>query len=242
MLAAFLAAPAAAIAQTEEVERFTATTANMSPAGETLRIDVLRWSTETERSKAVSALGSGQNSEPDASPAAEAPPSPDAEPAAEAPVSPDAEAPASPDAEPAAEAPASPAAEPAAGSGAGDAAALREALDALPTVGYVWPSGSSLGFSIKYAERVTRPDGGERIILVTSRRLGAYDLEPWTATDGAREVTEPFSVILLRLNADGEGDGTMSLVAEPTVDADAGTISLTGGGTVPALLTAKRGR
>ena len=43
VVAGVIAASGVAVEQTENVERFTATTVNMQPEGETLRIDVLRW-------------------------------------------------------------------------------------------------------------------------------------------------------------------------------------------------------
>src|SRR5688572_20847214 len=48
-------------------------------------------------------------------------------------------------------------------------------LGKLPTVGYVWPTGSPVGYSVKYAHRAPQPDGSERITLVTDKRLGSYD-------------------------------------------------------------------
>ena len=54
-----------------------------------------------------------------------------------------------------------------------------DALIELPTLGYVWPDGSALGYSIKYARRDATPDGGEHVTFVTGRRLGKFAREPW---------------------------------------------------------------
>ena len=43
-------------AQTENVERFTATTVNMQPEGEALRINVLRWLSEADRGDVLAHL------------------------------------------------------------------------------------------------------------------------------------------------------------------------------------------
>ena len=53
-----------------------------------------------------------------------------------------------------------------------------DALIELPTLGYVWPDGSALGYSIKYAVREAASGGGERLTFVTGRRLGRFAREP----------------------------------------------------------------
>src|SRR5262249_48873334 len=50
-------------------------------------------------------------------------------------------------------------------------ATLTAALDKAPTVGFLW-TNEVVGYSIKYAYRISLPDGGERIILATDRPLG----------------------------------------------------------------------
>src|SRR5207249_6066529 len=64
--------------------------------------------------------------------------------------------------------------------GRGDAAAkppdpiseFTAALAKASTVGYIW-TDEVVGYSIKYARRIPLPNGGERIVLATDRRLGA---------------------------------------------------------------------
>ncbi|MXY15693.1 MAG: hypothetical protein F4Y57_01450, partial [Acidobacteria bacterium] len=53
-----------------------------------------------------------------------------------------------------------------------------DALIELPTLGYVWPDGSALGYSIKYAVREAASGGGERLTFVTGPRLGGVAREP----------------------------------------------------------------
>jgi hypothetical protein len=225
----------AALAQSRPVpDTFTAATSNMSPAGVTLKIDVLEWSDDDARAAAVAVL----TDDSDAS------------------------------------------------------------LTSLPTVGYVWPSDSAVGYSLKYAHRAPGAEGGERITVVTDRRLGAYDFGGWTAgqpgpgaaggadatetdetadrraetgatADGATADTaaddaaadnaapgdaaadgataddtgasgQPqYSVIELYLDADGMGDGTLSLAADVAFDAEAGTVSLEPGDAANVLGDAK---
>src|SRR5215470_18080915 len=48
---------------------------------------------------------------------------------------------------------------------------LNTAIGKAPTVGYIW-TNETVGYSVKYAQRLALPDGTERIILATDRRLG----------------------------------------------------------------------
>ena len=52
-------------------------------------------------------------------------------------------------------------------------ASLAAALKRASTVGILWTS-ENVGYSIKYAYRLPEQDGGERIILATDRRVGAW--------------------------------------------------------------------
>ena len=47
---------------------------------------------------------------------------------------------------------------------------VRTALAAAQTVGYIWTE-EALGYSVRYAVRISQPDGTTRLILVTDRRL-----------------------------------------------------------------------
>jgi hypothetical protein len=112
-----------------------------------------------------------------------------------------------------------------------------EALSELPTAGVVWRSGSAVGNSIKYAHRSDLPDGGERVVLVTDRRIGATSFNPWTAGETDESDMLGYSVIELRRGAGESGQGTMSLAAEVLIDASNSTITLSGGDSSPMLLT-----
>lgn len=172
LLAAAGASHAADSAQ-PQLDRFTATTVAMTPRGETLRVDVRKWSDDDGRAAVVEALGRG--------------------------------------------------------------AEAQKALAALPTLGYVWRSRSSVGYAIKYAHRVVTPNG-ERITLVTDKRLGAYDIERWVADARPPPAELEYSVVELSLDGGGRGDGTLSLAAEVKVDAAAGVVSLEAGPGAPRVL------
>jgi hypothetical protein len=102
--------------------------------------------------------------------------------------------------------------------------AWSEALQAAPSVGYVWAATSSLGYSVKSARRVATPDGGARIILAIDRPLGSWDRPAWKAAAGATDYA--FTVIELRVNKAGVGEGKASLTGKVAIDDDAKAIAI----------------
>jgi hypothetical protein len=100
------------------------------------------------------------------------------------------------------------------------------ALARLPTVGYVWPTGSPVGYTVKYAHKTPAEGGGERITLVTDKPLGSFDFKKWSVSGPAARADGPYSVIELYLDSNGQGTGNLSLAAEVSTDEAAGTISL----------------
>ncbi len=115
-----------------------------------------------------------------------------------------------------------------------------DALIALPTLGYVWPDGSALGYAIKYARRDEAADGGERLTFVTGRRLGTFGRDPWTPEGTPDTALQPFTVIELRLDGDGDGAGTMSPAADVAFDEANRTVALTNYDAAPTLLAAAK--
>jgi hypothetical protein len=109
-------------------------------------------------------------------------------------------------------------------------------LGKLPTVGYAWPSGSPVGYSVKYAHREPTGDGGERITLVTDKRLGSYDFKGWSVASPAANNDAPYSVIELYVSDAGTGTGTLSLAGDVVLDEAAGTVMLQSGAGAPSLL------
>lgn len=107
------------------------------------------------------------------------------------------------------------------------------ALQGTTSLGYLWTS-ETVGYSLRYAYRMTTPDGGERIILATDRRLGTSN-NLWKPTGSAAITNYEFSVIELRLNAKHEGEGKASLTGKVAVDDAAKTIALEGYDTLPVI-------
>ena len=120
---------------------------------------------------------------------------------------------------------------------ASPAVRLTGAVKAAPTVGFVWGDGPT-GYSIKYAWRSTSPDGGERLVLVTDRRLGAHS--PAWPQPPAMDPDAEFTVIEMRVDGKGAGEGKTSLASAVVVDAEARTLALQGYAAAPALLEVTR--
>jgi hypothetical protein len=97
---------------------------------------------------------------------------------------------------------------------------LLDALQDAPKVGYI-RSTQSLGWDLHFASRTRGADGGERILLATDRPMSFAEL--W---NGARTVDYPFTVIELRVNDSGEGDGTLSLATKVIPDPEHNIVTL----------------
>jgi hypothetical protein len=114
---------------------------------------------------------------------------------------------------------------------------LAAALAQAPSVGYLW-SSEVAGYALRYAVRVPQQDG-ERVILITDRRLGAWN-ELWKpvgpAANNAAATSYEFSVIELRLNPKGEGEGKISLNGTVALDRAQPTIELENYNALPVIL------
>ena len=115
------------------------------------------------------------------------------------------------------------------------AARLDAAIKAAPTYGYVWGEGVT-GYSIKYAWRSPSASGGDRIVLVTARRLGAQSL---SASPAAPDADADFTIIEMQLDQKGVGEAKASY-ANVIVDATAKTLALDGQAPSPMLLKVTR--
>lgn len=197
------------------VVSFTATTANVTGAPDSIRIDILRWSTDAERDKLMSAWDTkGQSNAPARAPAREGAPG---------------------------------------GRGAGarggrggrggsdnappptSEGGLADALQQAATVGYLW-SSEVAGYALRYAGKVTGPDGADRIILITDRRLGSMN-NLWKPTGQEAPSTDAFTVIELHVNAKGEGEGKISLTGKVAPDPAAKIVALENYAALPVVLS-----
>jgi len=108
---------------------------------------------------------------------------------------------------------------------------LLDALQDMPVVGHFGAPGS-LSWDIHFARKMPLPEGGERVVLITDRRISI-----WEATNLPRSIDYPFTFIDIRLNRDGEGQGKMSLATKVIYDKKDNMLSLENFQTSPVLLT-----
>jgi hypothetical protein len=238
--AALTGVGATAQAPTTPVARFLAETANLAAGPASVRIDILAWSTDADRSQfvdawngivpartgargaGVPARGAGRRGTAgDASAGA-------AEPSAAPPAQARGRGAPGRRGGPPPGAIVAPEAVPDTPDGS-----LAAALQLAPGVGYLW-SSESVGYSLRYAYRTTEADGGVRIVLATDRRLGGFD-DAWRPATGEPN-DHSFSIIELRLNRAMEGEGKASLTGSVFVDSAASTIALEDYASLPVTL------
>ena len=176
ILVEMIAAPLPIHAQTQAgpVDRFTATTVNVTGPNLPFRVDVLRWSTEAEGTQLLAALAMGEKD-------------------------------------------------------------FATALAALPTQGYLWTSESA-GYLMRFAFKTSMPDGTERIIVATDRRLGSWDPTVWKPVGNAPATDYTFSVVELRLAAGKPGEGKATVTTKVIADNDAKTVALDNYAAAPVVL------
>ncbi len=88
------------------------------------------------------------------------------------------------------------------------AKALVKALRDQPAVGSIRTPGA-LAYDLRYARQLPGEDGGRRIILATDRPIGFLE-----ATSGGRSLEYPFTVIEMRLDDQGRGEGKLSIATK----------------------------
>lgn len=107
---------------------------------------------------------------------------------------------------------------------------LLDTLQSLPRAGYI-RTPNSIGYDLHYARKEPLEEGGERIVIATDRYISF-----WEARNRPRTIDYPFTVIEMRINRDGVGEGKMSLATKVTLNKDKKTIELENYGTQPVLL------
>jgi hypothetical protein len=237
------AAMSALVSAQTPILSLTAITDNVSGANDTIRIDVLRWSTDAERDQLLAAwnltappVTNGRSGRGGRGGRGAVDPAPD---------------PAAVNLAPAAGRGAAGRAGGRAGRGGGRAIApdappatpessLKAALGKAPIVGHLW-SSEVAGYSLRAAIRLTGADGGERILLITDRRLGAWN-DLWKPAGADGSTNYEFSVVELHLNSKDEGEGKVSLTGKVTVDSAAKALALDNYGGLPVVLKSVRRR
>jgi len=186
----------------------TATSANVTGAGEKVEFYINHWSTDADRDKIAAAW----NTKP-AAPAARA--------GAEGAAGRNGGA-------------AGAAAGGRAGRGGADApaaprtpeGALAAVLKDMTPAGYFWTSEVG-GYVVRYAVKLPGATPADsRIVLLTDKRLGAAKNTWQPVPAGGTANTYEFSLIELRIPAKGEGEGKASLVGTVTLDPATRTMTL----------------
>jgi hypothetical protein len=77
------------------------------------------------------------------------------------------------------------------------------------------PLNARLGWDLRYAAEEPLPEGGRRIVLLTDRYIGFRE-----AVTRPRSIDYPFTLIEMRIDRNGEGQGKMSVATK--VDFDRG--------------------
>jgi hypothetical protein len=112
----------------------------------------------------------------------------------------------------------------------------KEVAGAMPTFGYLWTGTSATGYSIRYAYKVAAADGSQRIILLTDRKLGAWTPDTWKPVAAGTPDDRPFSVIELRVNRAGQGEGKASVTTKTVLDAASKSLALDNYAAQPVIL------
>jgi hypothetical protein len=111
---------------------------------------------------------------------------------------------------------------------------MLDVLRDIPRVGFIRTPGN-LGYDLHYARRDATDEGGERIVIATDRPISF-----WEAANRPRTIDYPFTLIDMRLNREGQGEGKLSLATKITVDRTGKTIELENWGTQPVQLRSVR--
>jgi hypothetical protein len=108
---------------------------------------------------------------------------------------------------------------------------LLDVLQDIPRVGY-FRTPDRIGWDLHFARKMNLPDGGQRVVLITDRRISF-----WEAANRPRSFDYPFTFIELRLNNDGEGEGKMSIATKIIPDKENNIITLENYDIQPVMLT-----
>ncbi len=109
---------------------------------------------------------------------------------------------------------------------------LTRAIGRSKAVGYIhWPG--NIEYTLRYAWRVPRPDGGVDLVLATDTPVSEWWNRPHASVGPADEGT----VIEVRVDKDGRGEGKLASADKVTEPAAAKTFVLSDYDKMPAVLT-----
>jgi hypothetical protein len=108
---------------------------------------------------------------------------------------------------------------------------LLDVLKGMPPVGTISATGN-LGYDLHYARHTGGPDRLDQITLITDRPIGFAE-----ASRQSRTLDYPFTIIDMRINSAGKGDGKLLIGAKIQMDRDTKTIVLEHYNAQPVQLT-----
>jgi hypothetical protein len=108
---------------------------------------------------------------------------------------------------------------------------LLDTLQDMPRMGYIRRPGS-IGWEIRFARRMPAPDGGERIMIITDRRMSFREV-----ARRPRSFDYPFTVIEFTLPKEGKGEGNVTLATRITGDKRTRVMTLENFDIQPIMLT-----
>ena len=111
---------------------------------------------------------------------------------------------------------------------------LLEAIRDSPTVGSVrLPNGQQ--WELRYAFESALPEGGRRVVVATDRPIGSQE-----ARSGSSRLDYPFTLIELRFDREGVGDGRLSVYSKIVLSLDQQTLEFEDYGSERGRLTEVR--
>jgi hypothetical protein len=90
--------------------------------------------------------------------------------------------------------------------------ALLSALQDQKPVGTISTPGN-VAYDLRYAREMTTAEGARRIVLATDRPMGF-----WEASNQPRSADYPFTLIEMRLDKSGNGEGRLSIATKLTLE------------------------
>lgn len=97
---------------------------------------------------------------------------------------------------------------------------LLRTLQRLKRVGFI-RLPTSLGYDLHFARRNPLPDGGDQFIIATDRRIGF-----WEARNQPRTIDYPFTLMELRVDRAGKGEGKLALATKISYNKKTNTVEL----------------
>lgn len=108
---------------------------------------------------------------------------------------------------------------------------LLDALQDTKRVGYI-RAPQTLGWDLRFARQIEGEDGTRQIIILTDRPINFAE-----ARNRPRTIDYPFTLIDMRVDKNGDGEGKASVATKITYDKKKNNVELENYGTQPVLLT-----